>query len=273
MAITSNDIQTQSFAIDRKGYMVDEVDDFLEHVANEIDILNETIANLQQKLEEKEDAQEDAFAGFDAPAQFDLEEDDAPQVSIATEAALSEKDAIIASLKAELAEAKADSNAIAQALIVAQRSADDIVAAAEARADQIIADAQAKGTGIIDEAEAERVRIEDAINTLEDERAEVRAAYQDVLKDFIADATNKLSALNKFERSSFAHARIAEPASQPVVSAQVALREEQPFDAAYATATAAQPVVAAATVSPAVMEKDFSGFGDTDDDFGFDDID
>ena len=63
MAITSADIQNQSFAIDRKGYMVDEVDDFLERVADEIDELNNTVADLQRQLEDAGDA----FAGFDTP--------------------------------------------------------------------------------------------------------------------------------------------------------------------------------------------------------------
>lgn len=52
MAITAADIHNQSFSIDRKGYDVDEVDVFLEHVADEIDILNDTIAQLQAQLEE-----------------------------------------------------------------------------------------------------------------------------------------------------------------------------------------------------------------------------
>ena len=37
MAITSADIQEQIFSIDRKGYNSDEVDVFLERVADEID--------------------------------------------------------------------------------------------------------------------------------------------------------------------------------------------------------------------------------------------
>ena len=62
MAITASDIHNQSFSIDRKGYDVDEVDVFLEHVADEIDILNDTIAHLQDQLEA------DRFSGLDPPA-------------------------------------------------------------------------------------------------------------------------------------------------------------------------------------------------------------
>lgn len=47
MAITSAEIHNQSFSIDRKGYDVDEVDVFLEHVADEIDGMNAQIAQLE----------------------------------------------------------------------------------------------------------------------------------------------------------------------------------------------------------------------------------
>ena len=57
MAITAEDIHNQSFAIDRKGYDVDEVDVFLEHVADEIDYLNDRIAELEEELEEARNAE------------------------------------------------------------------------------------------------------------------------------------------------------------------------------------------------------------------------
>ena len=57
MAITAEDIHNQSFSIDRKGYDVDEVDVFLEHVADEIDYLNERIAELEEELEEARNAE------------------------------------------------------------------------------------------------------------------------------------------------------------------------------------------------------------------------
>ena len=57
MAITAQDIHNQSFAIDRKGYDVDEVDVFLEHVADEIDLLNAQIAELEAELEAAQSAE------------------------------------------------------------------------------------------------------------------------------------------------------------------------------------------------------------------------
>ena len=272
MAITSADIQNQSFAIDRKGYMVDEVDDFLERVADEIDELNNTVADLQRQLEDAGDA----FAGFDTPVANEEEPVVASYADTADlEEELAQKDAEIQELKAQLSDQRADTSAIAQALIVAQRSADEVLADAKARAAEIIADAQSKANEIIEDAEADRAKIEDAISALEEERATVRSNYQEALRNFIDDATAKLSALDKDARGS-AHARVAEPVVRSVVptQAQVPVRQETASEPVYvAPAQANQPVVAAATVVPSSMEKDFSGFGDTDDDFGFDDID
>ena len=65
MAITSAEIHNQSFSIDRKGYDVDEVDVFLEHVADEIDGMNAQIAQLENQLDDRK------FEGFDTPARVE----------------------------------------------------------------------------------------------------------------------------------------------------------------------------------------------------------
>ena len=62
MAITAEDIHNQSFSIDRKGYDVDEVDVFLERVADEVDAMNKQIADLQNQVDDAR------FSGFDEPA-------------------------------------------------------------------------------------------------------------------------------------------------------------------------------------------------------------
>ena len=136
MAITSAEIHNQSFSIDRKGYDVDEVDVFLEHVADEIDGMNAQIAQLENQLDDRK------FEGFDTPARVE-----APVV-VTDDAALAEKDARIADLERQLEAKKADDNAIAQALIIAQRSADEIIANANAQAAATIKDAEDEGTRI-----------------------------------------------------------------------------------------------------------------------------
>ena len=99
----------------------------------------------------------------------------------------------IADLERQLEAKKADDNAIAQALIIAQRSADEIIANANAQAAATIKDAEDEGTRIVDKAEAERQKVLDAIKKLEDDREDVREDYRDLLTDFIGDATRKLA--------------------------------------------------------------------------------
>ena len=68
MAITSEDIHNQSFSIDRKGYDVDEVDVFLEHVADEIGALNAQVESLKLQLEQaREDVAEPGLTQAVAP--------------------------------------------------------------------------------------------------------------------------------------------------------------------------------------------------------------
>lgn len=295
MAITSAEIHNQSFSIDRKGYDVDEVDVFLEHVADEIDGLNDQIEQLENQLDGSR------FDGFDVPARIEDDEPAYEDEPAADDGALAEKDARIAELEArcqeleqQLEEKKANDNAIAQALIIAQRSADDVVSNAKAEAADTIQDAEDEAKRILDKAEADRQKILDAIKKLEDDREDARDEYRDLLSEFIEDASRRLNELGG-STSSFAgggrYARTADAA--PATTAAAApvvvdeLIDESPYDAvaaqapinrdgsaAYATPTApGAPVVAAATPTPSVVEKDLSGFGDVDDDFEFEEID
>ena len=179
MAITASDIHNQSFSIDRKGYDVDEVDVFLEHVADEIDILNDTIAHLQDQLEA------DRFSGFDAPAASTVAITEVAAATVDTseyDAQLAQKDAIIADLERQLSDKRADDNAIAQALIIAQRSADEILAKANANATETIQDARDEAQRIIDRANTDRQDVIDAIRKLQDDREDAREEYADLLE-------------------------------------------------------------------------------------------
>ena len=118
MSITSNDIHNQSFSIDRKGYDVDEVDVFLEHVADEIDQLNDTIARLQNQLY---DAQETSAV---APVVMQAAAVEAVGTSH-LDVQIADQASRINDLERQLADKRADDNAVAQALIIAQRTADE----------------------------------------------------------------------------------------------------------------------------------------------------
>ncbi len=285
MAITAADIHNMSFAIDRKGYDVDEVDVFLEHVADEIDAMNNQIEQLEAQLEDAR------FGGFDAPAH--IEAAPAAAAPVIDDAALAEKDARIAELEKradglarQLEAKKADDSAISQVLINAQRLADETVANAKAQSVSIVQDAQDEAQRILDQAEGEKQEVIDAIQKLEDDREDAREEYQDLLKDFISDATRKLaeiggdapalrlSAHARPQASGLARSQATEPAS---ATGQTALPVQVPINASaaptYTTPQATGPVVTPATPIPSAVEKDLSGFGDTDDDFEFEEID
>lgn len=295
MAITSAEIHNQSFSIDRKGYDVDEVDVFLEHVADEIDALNNQIASLERQVDG-----DDRFDGFDTPATPLPEEQAtqviapaAPAVAPVSDAALAEKDARIAELERQLEAKKADDNAIAQALIIAQRSADEILSNANAQKAAIIKDAEDEANRILNKAENDRQKVIDAIRTLEDDREDAREAYKELLSDFVSDATRKLAEIGEPAPKAFslsAHARrpvalnsgdskettgrvLAAPAVAPAAAPAGAAAE---LDGSGAYTTPKMPtgaIVMPATPTPTKVEKDLSGFGDAADDFELEDVD
>lgn len=275
MAITAADIHNQSFSIDRKGYDVDEVDIFLEHVADEIDLLNDQIAQLERQLDEG------SLDGFDAPVRAYEEVVEREVVAVdadilALEDELAEKDALIASLEAKLEEKKADDYAIAQALIVAQRSADEIVAKANAQAAETVQDARDEAQRILDRANADRQAVVDSIRKLQDDREDAREEYADLLNDIISDATRKLAVIGGAVALSSAgntasHAYVPQPKAE-IVEEDDYYEEYAATPAGYTTPQMPVAAVAAATPVAAAYEKDLSGFGDADD-FEFEEID
>lgn len=276
MTITASDIHNQSFSIDRKGYDVDEVDVFLEHVADEIDVLNDTIAHLQAQLEE------DRFSGFDAPASSTVAIAETAVATVDTselDAQLAQKDAIISDLERQLADKRADDNAIAQALIIAQRSADEILAKANANATETIQDARDEAQRIIDRANTDRQDVVDAIRKLQDDREDAREEYADLLKDIISDASRKLADIGANVPAAAAAAGDGEYDVAAGLTGNFEIDEYvapssyvTPAAPAAAPAASAGIAVAAATPVASAYEKDLSGFGDADD-FEFEEID
>lgn len=256
MALTADDIQNVSFSIDRKGYDVDEVDVFLERVAEEVDAMNRTIDSLEDRLAAAQDALAEAQAaaseGSSTGGAGNAEE---------SSARVAELESQLRTLETQLSEKSANDNAISQALIVAQRSADEIVSNARAEASNIIKDADEEADRIIGKAESDRLKIAEAIRALENDRSDVRAEYREMLANFMADAQRKLAEIDGDSRraSVAAQARAdANPAYGGMVSEFVS-----PVSAANTPVPASQP-------SSDYVDKDFSGYGDADDAFVFD---
>ncbi len=290
MAITSEEIHNQSFTVARKGYDVDEVDVFLEHVAAEIDDLNAVIDNLNARLAQYEGQDGylhgnalDMDAAFAEPARPEqLANQDAKNALLA---ANEDKDARIAELERQLAEKESDASAIANALVTAQRSAKEVVNAAQEEAKRIHDNAEADADDIIERANAERAKIENAIDELDRSHKEICMNYSDVLKSFIEDANRKLDdiedELAKNDGKKRAHARFASPAQAPVYKPEpvgatgaVAPSYTTPAmpDSAVASVMPSSPA-SSATIKPSKVEKDLSGYGDASDAFDLGDID
>lgn len=294
MAITSEEIHNQSFTVDRKGYDVDEVDVFLEHVAAEIDNLNAEIDELSARLAQYEgqgsyldDEPMDMDAAFAEPAAPEELAAQANEAEVEPAPAISddEKDARIAELERQLEEQKSDASAIANALVTAQRSAQEVVEAANAEAKRIHDNAEADAEDIIDRANAERIKIEDAIEELERSHKQTCESYSEALKAFIEDANKKLDdiedELAKRDGKKRAHARFASPVQAPVhkpapagATGAVAPSYTAPaMPSAGVTAAVTPAATIPAQVKPSTVEKDLSGFGDASDAFDLGDID
>ncbi len=257
MAITAQYIHNKSFAIDRNGYDVDEVDVFLEHVADEIDYLNDTIANLERDLvAAREESEASAQA---APKAVAVEGEIAAVAEGDLAEALAEKDAIIENLEAQLADKKANDSAISSALIIAQRSADEIIVKANAQASETMQDAREEADRIINRANADKQSVLDAIRKLEDDREDAREGYADLLRDLIQDASHKLNELG-YDDDIDAIPGIGREAGQLDV-----IYEEE-ADASFLPVEA-EPLAAPQAPVTGVFEKDLSGFGDVEDDF------
>lgn len=255
MGMTSMDIENQSFSIDRKGYDVDEVDVFLEQVAHELDDMNNQIAQLQAEL--------DGRSGFEEGVEL--------RDAGVSDELLAEKDARIAELERQIEDKRADDNAIAQALIIAQRSADEIRTNAKNDAEQTKDDAKEEAQRILDKANTEKQKVLEAIETLENDREDVRSEYQTLLKDFVNSANKKLAEIGGTAPSGNHSA--TRKSSTGDSKTHTPLNKVSTAAATYTTPQSGSAVVTPATPKPSQAAKDLSGFGDADSDFGFDEID
>lgn len=279
MAITSTDIENQSFSIDRKGYDVDEVDVFLEHVSSEVDNMNARIADLQQRLEAAEARAAEAEKRAEAAPADDLDATIAYTPGEGSPYELREKDRVIAELQRQLEERNADANAIAQALIIAQRSGDEIIANAKKAALTTQKDAEDEAKRILDKANNEKQRVMNNIAELQADRETVRANYQEMLNNFISEASQRLieiggdSPLQLQSGYPVATAVTPEPPAAPEPARSVVPDPLESFAATYTTPRSGAHGVTPVAPKASVAHKDLSGFGEADDAFGFDDLD
>ena len=177
MAITPQDIEQQTFSPSKHGYDTEQVDSFLETVSTEVDAMLQKIADLKNRL----NASEQELAATRAELAEASERANTAQAVAAQAAA---KPAVVV----EETSVSATERQISQALIVAQQSADRVVAEARESAERIKSDADAKAREVIRQALAEKQNELDEIDRLKQSREEFRTEYKNLLQHFIDDA-------------------------------------------------------------------------------------
>lgn len=181
MAITPADIEQLTFSPSKHGYDTEEVDNFLEQLTVEVDAMLKKIAELKGRLNGSE-AQLQTAQAQSASLQQQVAELEAELASrpVAAPAPVAPPEPVN--------EYSATERQISQVLIVAQQSADKLVADARDNADRIRNEADQKAREVIRQALAEKQTELDEIDRLKQSREDFRAEYKRLLQHFMDDA-------------------------------------------------------------------------------------
>ncbi len=175
MAITPADIEQMTFSEAKKhGYNTEEVDAFLDQLSGEVDAMLQKIADLKGRLNNSEQQL--------AAAQAQV----AQLKEQSTSAAAPEP--VVITAPAPSSDYSASERQISQVLIVAQQSADKLVADARTNADNIRNEADQKAREVIRQALAEKQNELDEIDRLKQSREDFRSEYKKLLQHFMDDA-------------------------------------------------------------------------------------
>ena len=172
MPITPADIQQKTFSEAKRGYQPTEVDVFLEEVGKDIDAMLRKIADLKTRL----------TAAESRNAELQAEVEKARAEAEAARAARPAAAAPVAPEKPSIYSATEEQ--LSAALIVAQQSADRIVAEAKANADRIRVDAETQARKVIRQALEDKEAELDEIERLKASREQFRTEYMALIQKF-----------------------------------------------------------------------------------------
>jgi len=181
MAITPADIEQLTFSPSKHGYDTDEVDSFLEQLTHEVDNMLKKIADLKGRLNAAESQLQTAQAK-NASLQQQVTELEIEASSRPVPAP------VPVQVAPAVPEYSATERQISQVLIVAQQSADKLVADARDNADRIRNEADQKAREVIRQALAEKQSELDEIERLKQSREDFRTEYKRLLQHFMDDA-------------------------------------------------------------------------------------
>ena len=226
MAITPADIEQLQFSPSKRGYDTDEVDAFLEQLAIEVDGMLQKIADLKGRLNASDSQLQTAQAQVASLQQqvSELEMENSMRPAPVAEPVPTQ-------------DFSASERQISQVLIVAQQSADRLVAEARDNADRIRNEADQKAREVIRQALAEKQSELDEIDRLKQSREDFRSEYKRLLQHFMDDADSVFP-----NQSSSAPASAPVPASEPAAAMPAAAPSTDPGETAMAQAVSTAPV-------------------------------
>ncbi|MDR1014827.1 MAG: DivIVA domain-containing protein [Coriobacteriales bacterium] len=175
MSITALEIQEVRFGEVKRGYNPNEVDEFLERVATDVDTLTRALSEAAARIKAAEARAEaaEARARDAAPAGVG-----APVVPEARP------------------ESDVSADVISKAFIAAQKSADALQEEARREAERVYREAEAKGRDVVRDALAEKQKTLAELDRLRESSESFRTEYLSLLKHFQADAQKRLASFD-----------------------------------------------------------------------------
>lgn len=248
MAITALDIHEKEFGHGMRGYKENEVDDFLDLCAAEVDRLAKENEVLKTQLEQVKRAPAAAAAPVVPSVQPE------PVVVPAT---------------------RVNATEIGDVLVLAQRTAEDLIAKARAQADEIMSAAEGRASEIVEDAATRKREIIESAKNLKKAEIVFRDKYRTLLEQSIAsikeisiDADFDIEEVASVKRATRPSAAVASPEvtiEAAAVSAKVA---EAPVPVAEEVAPAPGPI------DPGILEaSSFAEQIEFEDDFEIEEID
>ena len=223
MAITPADIEQLTFSPSKHGYDTEEVDNFLEQLSTEVDSMLQKIADLKGRLNTSESQLQSSQAQV-AVLQQQVAEAEAEAAEANSRAAAAASAAPAPAASTSTVDMAASEHQISQVLIVAQKSADKLVADAKDNAERIRNEADQKAREVIRQALAEKQNELDEIDRLKQSREDFRAEYKKLLQHFMDDADSVFPAAVE---AAPAPAAPAQPAPAPAAAPEAPRSEER----------------------------------------------
>lgn len=168
MPITPNDIKQAAFSMAEQGYAADEVDEFLDRLASEVDHLMKRLVELKS-------------AGVQAEGRA--------QALAAENATLRRK---VDGYEQSKVDGQLSETQLSEVFVIAKQTADMMIADATTKAEGIVAEAEVKGREAMRQVMEEKQHELDEIDRLQQSRARFCNEYQSLLRRYLNDSATQM---------------------------------------------------------------------------------